>query len=315
MIYTRDRMQRYELRDRRALVTGASSGIGRALALELGARGARLAILARRERRLERLADAVETMGGSRPLIVVADLSRRGAAALAAADVEAEFGGVDVLVNNAGGAVGGSVWAVADGDAARADFEVDVWSPLALIGAFVPGMRNRGHGAVVNVTSLRQVLTWPSFGQNSGAQAALAQITETLRLELVADGVHVVEVIPGPVETAMQGPTRLLPGITEAFHDRLGVARPEEVASATVAAIETGAERVFAPEASGRRVWERPAEARAQIAGDVRRLLGGLPPNEAIDSLVVDAEHELIRVARDRWEQEHGDAPPTECQA
>jgi uncharacterized protein len=308
-------MEEYELRGRRVLVTGASSGIGRALALELGGRGARLALLARRERRLEDLGDQIEDMGGTRPLVVVADLSRRGAAALAAADVETVLGGIDVLLNNAGGAVGGSVWAVADGDAARADFEVDVWAPLALIGAFVPGMRARGHGAVVNVTSLRQVLTWPSFGQNSGAQAALAQITETLRLELAADGVRVVEVIPGPVETAMQGPTRLLPGITEAFHDRLGVARPEDVASATVVAIETGAERVFAPEASGRRVYERPAEARAQIAADARRLLGDLPRNEAIDTLVVDAEHALIRDARDRWEQEHGDAPPAQRQA
>jgi short-subunit dehydrogenase len=196
---------------------------------------------------------------------------------------------------------------VADTDAARADFEVDVWSPLALIGAFVPGMRQRRDGTVVNVTSVRQVITWPSFGQNSGAQSALAQITETLRLELLADDVHVIEVIPGPAETAMQGPTRLLPGITEAFHDRLGVATPQEVAEAIVEAIELGADRVFCPE-SGRRLYEDPTAARAQIADDVRRMAAQQDRNPEIDTFVVEADHPLILAARAQWEGAHDSA-------
>jgi uncharacterized protein len=295
----------YESVGRRVLVTGASSGIGRETALILAAKGARVCLLARNRQRLDRLALQIVAEGGAAPLVVESDLSVRGNASSAARHIIEQWGGVDVLINNAGGAVGGSVWAVADGDAARADFEVDVWSPLAFIGAFVPGMRQRQDGTVVNVTSVRQVITWPSFGQNSGAQAALAQITETLRLELLADGVHVVEVIPGPVETAMQGPTRLLPGITEAFHDRLGVATPQEVAEAIMEAIELGTDRVFCPAESGRRLYEDPTAARAQIVEDVRRMVTQQDRNPEIDTFVIEADHPLILAARAQWEEAH----------
>jgi NAD(P)-dependent dehydrogenase (short-subunit alcohol dehydrogenase family) len=298
----------YDVCDRRVLITGASSGIGWALAKAFGAEGARLAVLARRRQRLEMLADEITAAGGRRPLVVRADLSVRGAAADAASEVLSELDGVDLLVNNAGGAVGGSLWAVADRDEARSDFEVDFWSPLALIGAIVPGMRQRGQGAVVNVTSIRQIVAWPSFGQNAAAQAALAQATETLRLELDRFGVRVIEVIPGPIETPVQGPTRLMPGIVEAIHGRLGTATPEELSAMIVEAVKTGVDRVFCPEDSTRHMYEHPVETRNLIAEDARRTLSALPADEAIDSLVVGADHPLILSAREQWEREHQDA-------
>lgn len=79
-------------------------------------------------------------------------------------------------------------------------------------------MRRRREGTVVNVTSVRQVLAWPTFGHSSAANAALAMFTETLRLELMRFGVHVVEVIPGPIDTPAQGPTALVRGFAEAVH-------------------------------------------------------------------------------------------------
>jgi NAD(P)-dependent dehydrogenase (short-subunit alcohol dehydrogenase family) len=231
-------MSAYDLNAMRVLITGASSGIGLALAKQFAEQGAQLVIVARRRDRLEELADEIAEGDRRRPLVITADLSVRGQADRIVERVDSEVGGLDVLVNNAGGAVGGSVWAVGDGEEARADFEVDLWSPLALIAGFVPAMRNRGDGCVVNVTSIRQIIAWPSFGQNSAAQAALAQATETLRLELKRYGVHVVEVIPGPIETPAQGPTSLLPGIKEAIHDRLGTATPEEISALIVTAVE-----------------------------------------------------------------------------
>ena len=222
------------------------------MAKAYAAEGANLVLLPRRLDRLERLADEIQRAGGELPSTVVADLSVRGQANRAATEI-LESGDVDVLVNNAGGAVGGSVSAVADGDEARADFEVDFWSPLALIGAIVPGMRARGSGTVINVTSLRQVFAWPSFGQNTAAQAALALITETLRLELEPFEVNVVKVIPGPIETAVQGPTKLIPGIVDAIHGRLGTATPEELADKIVEDTVEHRDRVFCPEASGRK--------------------------------------------------------------
>jgi short-subunit dehydrogenase len=293
------------LEGKRILVTGASSGIGWALAKAYAREKASLVLLARRGERLERLAGEIEAAHGLSPSTVVADLSVRGEARKAA-DAILTRGELDILVNNAGGAVGGSVWAVADGDEARDDFEVDFWAPLALIGAFVPAMRRRGSGTVINVTSMRQVFAWPSFGQNTAAQAALALITETLRLELEPFGVEVVEVIPGPIETAAQGPTRLIPGIVDAVHGRLGSATPEDLAEKIVAATIVHRDRVFCPEESGRRMYENPVRARAEIAADARRVRAELPANDMIDTLVVGADHPLILSARRQWEDEQG---------
>src|SRR4051794_7057616 len=202
------------------LVTGASSGIGRELALVLAGRGARLVLAARRAERLDALAAEVVRRGHERPEAIATDLSHRGAAARLAEEAQAALGEVDVLVNNAGGGVGGSQWAVGDDDAAREGVEVNYWSPMALTQALVPGMRRRGHGAVVNVTSVAQVNTWPGFGGYAATKAALGVATETLRLELSGSGVHVLEAIPGPVDTAVQGETRLIPGI-ERMLDRV----------------------------------------------------------------------------------------------
>ena len=80
----------------------------------------------------------------------------------------------------------------------------------------VPAMLERGHGAVVNVTSMAQVTTWPGMGHYCATKAALALVTETLRLELTDSGVHVLEVAPGPVDTAIQGESRLVPGFDAA---------------------------------------------------------------------------------------------------
>jgi short-subunit dehydrogenase len=296
-------MPAYGLEDKRVLITGASSGIGWSLAERFASEGARLVIVARRRERLEQLAKKIENDRGLTPMVMPADLSVRGNAGRLATSVNEDLGGIDVLVNNAGSAVGGSVWAVADRNEARDDFEVDFWSPLALIGGFVPGMRSRGEGCVVNVTSLRQVIAWPSFGQNSAAQAALALATETLRLELLRYGVHVVEVIPGPIETPVQGPTSLLPGIKEAIHDRLGTATPAEISELIVRAVREREERVFCPEETVRHAYEDPAGTRRQIVTDVERIYGALPANDAIDSLVVGADHPMILEAREQWEQ------------
>jgi uncharacterized protein len=299
-------MAAYGLEDKRVLITGASSGIGWSLAERFATEGARLVLVARRRERLERLAAKIEQQGRHAAIVRTVDLSVRGRAAELAMSVNEELGGIDVLINNAGGAVGGSVWAVADRPEAREDFEVDFWSPLALIGGFVPGMRSRGEGCIVNVTSLRQVMAWPSFGQNSAAQAALALVTETLRLELLRYGVHVVEVIPGPIETPVQGPTDLLPGIKEAMHDRLGTGTPTEISDLIVRAVADREARVFCPEETVRKAYEDPVGTRRQIVADVERIYGALPANDAIDRLVVGADHPMILEARERWEQAHG---------
>src|SRR5207244_4506044 len=158
----------------RILLTGASSGIGRELAKRLTAEGAILALVARRGALLEELAEEIRRTGADRPFVLESDLSVRGNAQELAHRAVDALGAFDVLVNNAGGGVGGSVWAVGDRDEGREAFEVNLWSPLALIQALVPSMRERGSGVVVNVTSMAHVMTWPGFGHYSSTTGALS---------------------------------------------------------------------------------------------------------------------------------------------
>src|SRR3954469_5184618 len=298
-----------KVKDAPVLLTGASSGIGRELALVLAARGARLAVSARRRELLESLADEVAARGGVRPVVVDADLAQRGAAAWLAGEAVAALGRVDVLINNAGGGVGGSQWAVGDDDAARDAFEVNYWSPLALIGALVPAMREARSGAVVNVTSIAQVNTWPAFGAYAATKAALGLATETLRLELSGSGVHVLEAIPGPVDTAVQGETRLVPGI-ERMLDRVPLGDAAEMARRIAGALERGRATVVYPRRAQLARW-LPVVARA----DTRRLAAHVAREtdpavlEGLLSLVVrtgSRGDDAARQARDAWEAARG---------
>ena len=302
-------MAKYDVRDRAVLLTGASSGIGRATALALGRRGARLALVARTESALHTLADEIVAAGGARPAVVPADLSVRGAAADAAARAVDALGDVDVLVNNAGGGVGGGQWSVADGDPAREAFEVNLWSPLALIGELVPRMRARGAGVVVNVTSGAQSATWPCFGTYAATKAAFAVTTETLRLELDGSGVHVIEVIPGPVATAVQGETRLIPGIDKLLKP-LGMGTPERTAELIVDAIERQRDRVVYPRATIVGLV-LPGVARRRTRRLAHRHFTSLPTDdrEAVLSLNVrsgSGGDDNARAARAAWLAEAG---------
>src|SRR5262245_21436135 len=136
-----------KLEGKRALVTGASSGIGRAIARELGRRGVVLALAARRTPALESLAAEISAEGGTRPVVLTADLSRAGEAALCAEVARVKLGGVDLLVNNAGVNITGRQEEIGDDQAAREMFETNYWSPLALTRALVPAMREAGEGA------------------------------------------------------------------------------------------------------------------------------------------------------------------------
>jgi short-subunit dehydrogenase len=300
------------IRDSRILVTGASSGIGRELARELSARGATLAISARRRALLEELAEQIRGSGGVAPAVLDADLSRPGAAKALAAEAAEALGHVDVLVNNAGGGVGGRIATVGDRDEAREAFEINYWSPLALINALAPAMAERGRGAVVNVTSMAQVSTWPGFGAYAATKAALAVATETLAMELADSGVHVMEVIPGPVDTAVQGETRLAPGI-ERMLDRTPLGDPAVLASLIARALERGTSRVIYPRRA-RLAYLLPALVRWDTRRLAARTANELDPaaREALSALVVrtgSMGDEIARGAREAWERDRGRLP------
>jgi short-subunit dehydrogenase len=297
------------------LITGASSGIGRELAKELAARGASLAISARRRQLLESLADEISAGGWTAPAVFEGDLSRKGAAQALAAQATEQLGRIDLLVNNAGGGVGGRISAVGDRDEAREAFETNYWSPLALIKTLVPAMEERGRGAVVNVTSMAQVSTWPGFGAYAATKAALGVATETLAMELVDSPVCVLEVIPGPVDTAVQGETRLAPGI-EHMLDRTPLGDPAVLARLIAEALERGATRLIYPRRA-RLAYVLPTLVR----WDARRLAARVAKEtdeatrEALGSLVVKTGSrgdEIARQAREAWERQRGRAPASD---
>ena len=186
----------------RVLITGASSGIGRALAVRLAQEGALLALAARRTELLDEL--AAEIGGAERPWVRSVDLSVPGSATdLGRAALE-HFGGLDIVVNNAGTNVTAAQSVHGDDAAARAVFETNVWAPLALTAAVVPAMRAQGSGLIVNVTSTVQAVPLPLLGYYAASKAALAQATRSLRHELAGTSVNVLEVVPGATDTALR---------------------------------------------------------------------------------------------------------------
>lgn len=296
----------------RILVTGASSGIGRELAKELAAKGGVLAIAARRQHELETLAEEIAGRGHVKPVVIVNDLSRRGAAAELAAEAVHALGGVDALINNAGGGVGGQIWVVGDRDEAREAFEINYWSPLALIQSLVPAMRERGQGVVVNVTSMAQVSSWPGFGAYAATKAAFGLATETLAMELSDSPVYVLEVIPGPVDTAVQGETRLAPGIDRMLRrSPLGDARA--LAKQIARAIERGSTRLIYPRRAGF-AFLLPALVRWDTRRLAARAARETDPaiRDALAGLVVrtgSMGDDVARHAREAWERERGRTP------
>jgi short-subunit dehydrogenase len=199
------RGRRIEFDGARVLLTGASSGIGRALAVRMAAEGAQLVVAARREALLHALCDEISASGHRTPFVVPVDLSVPGAAeSLAAATLDHFDDEIDVVINNAGASLIGGQAAIGDAPSARVVYEVNFWSPLALTTALVPAMINRGKGTIANVTSTMQAVPLPLLGYYGSSKSALAQATRALRLELAATAIRVVEVVPGATDTTFR---------------------------------------------------------------------------------------------------------------
>lgn len=234
------------LRGSTVLLTGASSGIGNRLALELARRGATLALAARRQALLDELAAQIANTDAARPVVFEVDLSERGSGAALAEAASSALGRVDVLINNAGSNLHGCPSAVGDRDEARELFELNVWSPLALVHELVPGMRERGNGKVVNVTSLATVAPFPAVGHYCASKAALSLATRSLRLELRDTGVGVLEVVLGPIDTDGSRANRAIEG-AERWLDGARPGRPDRAAAAIARAIARDRSRLIYP--------------------------------------------------------------------
>ena len=186
-------------RDRVALVTGASSGIGAATAECLAGAGFQVVLAARRRDLLAALVEKIAAAGG-RALAVPTDLADEKATSRLVSRTLEAFGRVDVLVNNAGFSLAGALEQLSRDDL-RSTFEVNLLAGLQLAGELTPVMRDQGGGRIINMGSLAASVPAPLAIPYAATKGALAAATDGLRLELARWGIDVILVIPGFVDT------------------------------------------------------------------------------------------------------------------
>ena len=198
-------MANRQFSDTVVLITGASRGLGRALALQLARSGASLALCARDQARLDAAAAEARAAGAADVLAVAADIAEvRDVDRLVAVTLD-RYGRIDVLVNNASelGPTPLPYLADAPSQALRDVFEVNVFGTFRLTQSVLGGMLLHDRGMVVNITSDAAVEGYPGWGLYGASKAAVDLLTRVWSAELQGTGVHVVAVDPGDMDTDM----------------------------------------------------------------------------------------------------------------
>ncbi|MGD9411853.1 MAG: SDR family NAD(P)-dependent oxidoreductase, partial [Desulfobacterales bacterium] len=194
-------MGTYAFKGKHVLITGASGGLGSALAKLLAAEGAKLVVTSRSEKALDELISKLPHKKDAAAF--TADLSISGEAVKLVNEAVSALGYIDVLVNNAG--VGYfALMKEATEENIRHLFEVNTFSPLVLIKTLLPHMQKRGSGRVVNILSCAGRVPIPTVGVYGGSKSALAVMTNTMRLELEPEGIDIINIYPGTVATAFE---------------------------------------------------------------------------------------------------------------
>ncbi|HUS25222.1 MAG TPA: SDR family NAD(P)-dependent oxidoreductase [Candidatus Binatia bacterium] len=239
----------YSLTGKVAVVTGAASGIGRALAQAFAARGCRIAIADLNEAGLK---ETAASLGGAEVLAQKLDVSNRAAVYDFADAVRARFGTTHVVVNNAGVAVSQTV-----ADLKWDDFEwlmgINFWGVTYGTKAFLPQMTAQNEGTIVNISSIFGIVAWPNQSAYNAAKFAVRGFTECLRQELHGTDVRAISVHPGGIKTNIVRNARMYAdhaGRTDtqqiqADFERVARTTPEQAAATILRGVERGDPRVL----------------------------------------------------------------------
>jgi short-subunit dehydrogenase len=218
----RERSLKKSVEGKRIVVTGASSGIGKTLAFKIAEAGGEVILVSRTREKLEEVAKQMEELGG-KGHVMPADLSDLDDIERLANEVNEKFGGVDILVNNAGRSIRRSLEASYDRfhDYERT-MQLNYFGALKLIMGFMPGMRERKKGHIINVSSIGVQTNTPRFSAYVASKAALDAFSRCVGPEVIGDGVHFTTVYMPLVRTPMIAPTNI--------YDAFPTLSPEEAA-------------------------------------------------------------------------------------
>jgi NAD(P)-dependent dehydrogenase (short-subunit alcohol dehydrogenase family) len=226
----------FDLTDKVAIITGASRGIGRALALAFAEAGATLVVASRKQESVDAVAAKIEAQGG-KALAVAAHVGQEETlTALVERAVEA-FGGVDILVNNA--ATNPHFGPLMTATASQWDkiMEVNLRSAFLLTQKVVPLMKERGGGKVINVSSVAGVKPSPAMGVYSVSKAGLIMLTQVWAQELGPSNIQVNAIAPGVIKTRFSSALWQTPAIAQAVQDGTPLGRLGEVEDVVGAAL------------------------------------------------------------------------------
>jgi short-subunit dehydrogenase len=227
------------VKDRTVLITGASSGIGRAAAIEIGRAGGVVLLVARSEEKLDEIKREIAVLGGT-AYVHRCDLTNPDDIDRMADEALERHGHVDILVNNAGKSIRRSISRAYDRfhDYQRT-MQLNYFAPVKLILDLLPMMRDRKTGHIINISTIGLQTNTPRFSAYLASKAALDAFSRSIAVEIISDGVHITTIYMPLVRTPMIAPTKI--------YDRFPTLSPEEAAEMICDAIRKRPKRIATP--------------------------------------------------------------------